>query len=208
MKQYLIKHIFSIFLLLAFSACSKDKKPSLPDDKEEDTEIEVPNEPEVAKSIGFFLDNWVPKSFRNPPSKSVSKPIESASVSVSIDMSKVITKVSPSLFGNNTNPYMTQIITEPVLMDHIKNLNPHVLRFPGGNISSVYFWNQLPDKRPNDVPDRLFDSNGNPEDAYYWVGKNEASWTLSLDNFYRVLAQTSSTGMITINYGYARYGTS
>lgn len=78
MKQYLIKHIFSIFLLLAFSACSKDKKPSLPDDKEEETEIEVPNEPELAKSIGFFLDNWVPKSFRNPPSKSVSKPIESA----------------------------------------------------------------------------------------------------------------------------------
>ena len=57
-------------------------------------------------------------------------------------------------------------------------------------------------------PANLLNSVGDPAAAGYWHGGNTASWTFSLDNYYQLLAQTNSTGIITINYGYARYGTS
>ena len=37
---------------------------------------------------------------------------------------------------------------------------------------------------------------------------NNDSWTCSVDKYYQMLQQTGNEGMITINYGYARYGTS
>lgn len=43
-------------------------------------------------------------------------------------------------------------------------------------------------------------------DPGYWYGKNTANWTLSVDNYYNMLQQTGNKGLITINYGYARYG--
>jgi len=162
-------------------------------------------DPSVSKSAGFFLDDWAPKTFTAPLYIDVAQPTGDATATVTIDYSKVITKVSKYLFGNNTNPYMSQIVTEPVLLNNIKTLSPNILRFPGGNISSVYFWNGVV---PADAPANLYDSNGNSVAASYWLGNNTASWTLSLDNYYSALQQTNSTGIITINYSYARYGTS
>jgi len=162
-------------------------------------------DPSIAKSEGFFMDDWAPKTFAVPLYVDVSQPTGNAAVTVTVDYSKVITKVSKYLFGNNTNPYMSQIITEPVLLNNIKTLSPNILRFPGGNISSVYFWNGI---TPTDAPANLYDSNGNSVAASYWLGSNTAGWTLSLDNYYSALQQTNSTGIITINYSYARYGTS
>ena len=37
--------------------------------------------------------------------------------------------------------------------------------------------------------------------------KMHASWTCSVDKYYQMLQQTGNEGIITINYGYARYGT-
>jgi hypothetical protein len=39
------------------------------------------------------------------------------------------------------------------------------------------------------------------------VGKNTANWTISIDKYYSMLQQTGNQGMITVNYGYARYST-
>jgi hypothetical protein len=103
---------------------------------------------------------------------------------------------------------MTQMVTEPVLIDHIKNLSPNIIRMPGGNISSVYFWNAPSNTPPADAPDSLYDSDGKKILAGYWYGKNTGGWTLSLDNYYAMLQQTNSTGIITVNYSYARYGRS
>lgn len=162
-------------------------------------------DPQIAKSVGFFLDDWIAKTFKAPAYNDVAQSTVDATVTVNIDYSNVITKVPKYLFGNNTNPYMTQLVTEPVLMNNIKNLSPNILRFPGGSISDGYFWNG---KIPADAPDSLMDSNGNKSPVSYWVGTNTASWTLTLDNYYAALQQTNSTGIITINYAYARYGTS
>jgi hypothetical protein len=54
----------------------------------------------------------------------------------------------------------------------------------------------------------LVNADGTTSTAGYWYGGNNASWTFSLANYYNLLTQTNSTGIITINYGYARYGTS
>jgi len=77
----------------------------------------------------------------------------------------------------------------------------------GLNVYTYYFFNQV-SASPSDAPDSLLDAGGKSGSAEYWYGGNTASWTFSLDNYYKLLAQTNSTGIITINYGYARYGTS
>jgi hypothetical protein len=192
--------------LFALSACSKSKSNNpTPVNGDTTVTIKPQTDPTIAATMGFFLDDWAPKTLTTPSYADTTKPSATASVTVNVDYSNVITKVPKYLFGNNTNPYMGQIVTEPVLINNIKTLSPNVLRFPGGNIASVYFWNG---QIPADAPANLYDSNGNSVAAGYWLGNNTASWTLSLDNYYAALQQTNSTGIITVNYSYARYGTS
>jgi len=200
-------YVIGLFVL---TACSKGagNKPVIPvTTGEGDTtgKIIPQKDPTIVSTVGFFLDDWAPKTFTAPAYADTTKPSAATTVTINVDYSNVVTKVSKYLFGNNTNPYMGQMVTEPVLINSIKNLSPNVLRFPGGNISSVYFWNGV---IPADAPANLYDSNGNSVAAGYWLGNNTASWTLSLDNYYAALQQTNSTGIITINYAYARYGTS
>jgi hypothetical protein len=126
---------------------------------------------------------------------------------ITIDRSDTLAKVTKYLYGNNANPYMTQVVTEPTLISHIKKLSPNIIRYPGGNLSSIFFWSSPKGQPPADAPAKIAGSDGTLNDAGYWFGKNTEDWTLSVDNYYQMLTQTSSTGIITINYGYARYGT-
>src|SRR5215469_4667924 len=166
-----------------------------------------PVDPPVAKTIGFFLDGWTSKTFTVPAYVDTTIPVVSPPTTVTIDASTVITKIPTTVFGQNANSWMTQIVTETSLMNHLDNLQPGIIRFPGGSISDTYFWNQT-SAAPSDAPDTLLDSNGNKVATMYWSGKNTQSWTISLDNYYQLLQQSHSTGIITVNYGYARYGTS
>ncbi len=102
---------------------------------------------------------------------------------------------------------MGQMVTQPALMQYLKDLSPHIIRAPAGSVSDVYFWNGTDaNPAPSDAPANLLDASGNSSAANYWYGGNTASWTFSLSNYYALLAQTNSTGIITVNYGYARYG--
>jgi hypothetical protein len=168
--------------------------------------ITPPNNPDIAATQGFFLDGWQAKTFSAPSSKTVAKPTAGAVVAT-VDLSQVITKVSKNLFGNNTNPFMGQYVDQPVLMQQLTDLSPNILRFPGGSLSDIYFWNGS-NKAPDDAPAQLLNNTGASSAAGYWFGNNTADWTFTLDNYYKVLQQTNSTGLITVNYGYARYGTS
>jgi alpha-L-arabinofuranosidase len=94
------------------------------------------------------------------------------------------------------------------LLQYITDLKPKIIRFPGGSISDVFFWNAQKDAKPAEAPATLVDANGVSSSAGYWYGKNNESWTCSMDKYYQMLQQTGSEGLITINYGYARYGTS
>jgi hypothetical protein len=153
------------------------------------------------------MDDWQPRNFTVPTTFTNSSVPASAGVTVTVDRSNVITKVPRSFASNNSNLWMGQIVTETSLMTNLTNLHPHIIRFPGGSISDVFFWNAQPNTPPADAPAQLLKDNGTAVAAGYWYGKNTASWTFSVDNYYSMLQQTGNKGMITINYGYARYGT-
>jgi hypothetical protein len=121
-------------------------------------------------------------------------------------MSNVITKVSKNVFGNNANVWMSQIVTQPTLMNYIKDLSPNIIRGMGGSLSDVFFWNQS-SAPPADAPLNIYE-NGVESNYGYWYGGNTQSWTLSVDNYYQLVQQAGSDGILTVNYGYARYGTS
>jgi hypothetical protein len=170
-------------------------------------EIKPQVDPPLAKTIGFFLDDWAPKSFTTPAFNEGTVPT-TAATTVTVDYSNVLTKVPRSISGANANLWMTQIVTESALMNHLTQLKPNHIRFPGGSISDVFFWNAPKGVPPADAPAQLTKADGSKESNPYWFGKNAENWTLSVDNYYQLLQQTGNQGIITINYGYARYGTS
>jgi hypothetical protein len=155
---------------------------------------------------GFFLNDHAVRNAVVPTFTEVEKPQTASTVTVTIDADEIITPVPKYVYGNNANVYMTQM-TDQTLLNHIKELSPNVLRFPGGNLSSVYFWNAEKNIPPIDAPAKLLDSNGTPQDPGYWYGKNDEGWTMSVDSYYAMLQATNSMGIITVNYGYARYST-
>lgn len=164
-------------------------------------------DPPLANTIGFFMDDWQPRTFTVPATFTNTTVPAAAGVTVTIDRSNVLTKVPRSYASANANLWMGQMVSETSLMTNITNLHPHLIRFPGGSISDVFFWNAQPNTPPADAPAQLLQDNGTAVTAGYWYGKNTANWTFSVDNYYSMLQQTGNKGMITINYGYARYGT-
>jgi hypothetical protein len=169
--------------------------------------IVTPQDPPVAATVGFFLNDWAEKTFTTPAFTDTVPASVTPMTTVTVDRTSIITKIPNTVYGNNANPYMTQMVSEPVLIKQIRDLNPGIIRFPGGNLSSIYFWDS-DGGMPADVPDTLLNADGGKVAGGYWYGKNNAAWTISLDNYYNMLQQTGSEGMITVNYGYARYGTS
>ncbi len=199
-----------ILLMTTSSSCKKEKgapnPPNPPNPPVDTTTVNPQVDPPLASTIGFFMDDWEPRNFTIPASSTPTS-VSAAGYTVTVDRSDVITKIPRSFAGNNSNIWMTQLVTEPSLMDHLTTLHPHIIRFPGGSISDVFFWNAQPNVPPADAPSQLVNAAGASAAAGYWFGKNTASWTLSVDNYYAMLQQTNNRGMITINYGYARYGT-
>ena len=195
--------IFSSIIILF--GCTNKAAPSLP--PTDTTTINPQVDPALAPTIGFFIDDWEPKNFIAPSSYTDAPLPTGAMFSVTVDRSNVITKIPRSIAGNNANIWMSQMVTEPLLMDHLTTLHPHIIRFPGGSLSDVYFWNAPVNNPPADAPATLVLANGSSVAAGYWFGTNTQNWTCSVDNYYNMLQQTSNKGMITVNYGYARYGT-
>ena len=207
----------SVFvLLLAFltsEACKKDKKT--------DTTVVVdtgnggatgpitsPTDPAVAVSQGFFLDSWEGKTFTKPSVQNAAKPGTTSRITVTADFAQVVSKVSKNLFGNNMNPFTGQF-TDAGLVKNISNLSPNIIRAPGGSLSDVYFYDLPPGGKPVDVPAQLLKADGSADpNTGYWSGRVTDNWSISLDNYYSLLQKTNSTGIITVNYGYARYGLS
>lgn len=193
-------------LLCTQGACKKNSGGT-PTPTGDTTTVNPQVDPALANTIGFFMDDWQPRTFTVPTTFSNTTVPSAAGVTVTIDRSNVITKVPRSFASANANLWMGQMVTEASLMSHVTNLHPHLIRFPGGSISDVFFWNAQPGTPPADAPAQLIQDNGTAVTAGYWYGKNTAGWTFSVDNYYSMLQQTGNKGMITINYGYARYGT-
>jgi hypothetical protein len=205
---------FLVVVWLSFGGCKK--KSTNPDGNNggsmnptpSSDSIYNPTDPQVAATIGFFGSGWKAKTFTVPATDQGSVPSGAATDALTIDVNKVLVKVPSYVYGNNSNLWSGQIITQPALIQYLTDLSPNIIRGPGGSISDIYFWNGTDgNPGPADAPANLFDAAGTSSAAGYWYGGNHASWTFSLDNYYNLLTQTNSTGIITINYGYARYGT-
>ncbi len=202
--------VFAVILVLlthTFSSCRKKNSGGSSPNPVDTTTVNPQVDPALANTIGFFMDDWQPKNFTVPSSTTPASVPSVTNFTVTVDRSNVITKIPRAIAGNNSNIWMTQMVTESSLLDHITAIHPHIIRFPGGSISDVFFWNAQPNTAPPDAPSQLVNADGSASAAGYWFGKNTASWTCSVDNYYNMLQQTNNQGMVTVNYGYARYGT-
>jgi aspartate 1-decarboxylase len=153
---------------------------------------------------GFFLADWQPRTTASPEYNDVTAVTDPVTVAITIDFSDTITKIPDYVFGDNANLWTGCMSDNATLMKNISNRGMSVLRGPGGSISDVFFWNRS--SRPSDVPDALITDLGN--NNWPWYGQRAENWTMHVDSFYSILSKTDATGMITVNYGYARYGTS
>ncbi|HRH50405.1 MAG TPA: alpha-L-arabinofuranosidase [Panacibacter sp.] len=169
--------------------------------------INPPVEPTIANTIGFFLDEWTPRSFTAPTYNEETVTSSAAQSTVTVDASAIITKIPLSIFGQNAVWWMGPVSTTPAAITHITNLHPQIIRFPGGSSSDAYFWNGAQGVNPAGAPAMITDKDGNKKEPGYNYGKTTYNWQCNLDDYYSMLQQTGNKGIITVNYGYARYGT-
>lgn len=207
-----IKSTTAVCLLLAAMSCKKNENngfvtpvnnyPSKTDS------VYSPVDPSIAPTIGFFMNGWVARTFTPPDTVSGVVPITAATDSLLINANQVVTKVSPYVYGHNSIIWVGQMVDQPVLMQYIKDLAPNIIRAPAGSLSDQYFFNGTDAmKKPADAPDSILGTDGKPKKMDTRYGNN-GNGDMLLSNYYKMLTQANSTGIITINYGYARYGTS
>lgn len=156
---------------------------------------------------GFFLNSWAPRETTAPQYTDAQQATDPVTLAITIDYHDTITKIPQYLFGDNANLWTGCMADNKGLMKNIANRNMGLMRGPGGSISDVFFWNRNVDQRPADVPTTL---QGSSETNWPWYGDRPypwETWTMDVDSFYSILAKVGATGMITVNYGYARYGT-
>ena len=195
----------SVIMIHCSKKATNEAPVEIPEPKDTVT-IKNPVDPEVAGTIGFFLDEWLPKTLVLPGFVDTTKPASSANINIKIDAGKILTKIPTSIYGHNANIYMSSMVGETALLNHLTQLKPNIIRFPGGSLSDYYFWNAPSGVKPADAPDSVLNAEGQLIVATYWFGKRSENWTASLDNYYSMLQQTGNKGMITVNYAYARYG--
>lgn len=213
-----LKHLFLFSSIITFSSCSK-AAIGLADPIKSDTLVEVKpvNDPKVALTQGFYLDNWQPKNFIAPSFIEEIAPTVTTNT-VTVDASAIITKIPSPVFGHNANTWMGTFVDNPSLITDVKNLTPNIIRWPAGSGSNVYFWNAAPFQNGNrqtpspdylktwGIPDQFMDKSGVKIDTKFFFGKTNDNWRASLENYYDLLKLTNSKGSICINYGFARYG--
>ena len=147
----------AISLWIALNSCKKSKPDSTPPGSggADTTTITPPVDPPLANTIGFFLDDWTARTFTPPAYQEVAVS-GAATNTVTVDASAIITKIPESVFGQNAVFWLGPADTEPLFMNPLKNLQPHILRFPGGSASDAYFWNAQQGVNPPDAPPSAF----------------------------------------------------
>ncbi len=154
-----------------------------------------------AQTPNCFLDDFVPKNATIPISTAASKTASSPTATVTLS-ADTLGKISKYVFGNAIASWMGNTTGEAAFVENTQLLNPSLIRYPGGSWSNIFFWDGI----PTDLPDSIYDSSGNSVEMYPISGKND--WPTTTDNYYILRQQTGSQGLITVNYGYARYGLS
>ncbi len=195
--------VFAALLLMVF-ACKKSEEP------EPEPEVPVIDTPNAVPHLAF--GGWSPRNAVIPAtSGEEARSTEAVTARITIDFAKQITKVSPYVYGNNANCYTGWMQNNSSLMRNITNLKMGVMRIPGGSLSDVFFWDRkavYTNYTQTGMEPALTDI---PSTISPWVGRRSESfeeWSMGVDQYYQMMQQAGLTGMVTVNYGYARYGTS
>lgn len=153
-----------------------------------------------AQNTNCFLEDFAPKTASIPISVLADKTTDPATVTVTLS-TDTIGKISKYVFGNAIAAWMGNNTGNSTFIQNVQALNPSLIRFPGGSWSDIFFWNG----KPTDIPDSIYNGTTSKKEKFYPIsGKND--WPTTVDNYYKLRQQTGSQGLITINYGYARYG--
>lgn len=201
---------YAIAMLCAlpfFPGCAKKSNTKTSPPADTAVTVVPVTDPPTAGTIGFFMNDWQARTFTAPPYKDTTV-VTAARDTVTVDASSIITRIPRSIFGQNAAWWMTPMVTEPQFLSQTTDLTPHIIRFPGGSSSDGYFWNEPQGVTPPDAPDSLIDMNGSYLNPNYTYGMTNLNYEATLDDYYSMLQQTGNQGIITVNYGYARYGTS
>ena len=155
---------------------------------------------------GFFLENWEEK--KNPKIKLSESYLEiddSTTVYGEIDFSKILTKISKYVYGNNLGHWTNRkFLDNDKFIFNFKDAGFSVVRFPGGNASNDYFWDaenisQCPKGTPSIIYKSDFKKSTSPK-----LG-NQGTFRTRPKDYYDFLLRTKSTGSICVNYSYALY---
>jgi hypothetical protein len=156
-----------------------------------------------------FLYNYKPATAVIPASVNAEEPTGQISVIISLT-DDTIGKISRHVFGNAIAAWYGSH-TDPELVENTSLFAPTLIRFPGGSWSNGYFFNGV----PTDVPDSIYDGTTYSSDTQtankvdFTGHDGTEGWVTSTDQYYTLRQNTGvNEGLITINYGYARYGTS
>lgn len=156
-----------------------------------------------------FLYDYEPDTAVIPQSVNAEKPAERPSVIVTLT-GDTIGRVSNYVFGNAIAAW-AGAHDNPELVEGVGLLAPTLIRFPGGSWSNGYFWNGL----PSDLPDSIYDgttynsSTGSATRVKFWGQTGVGGWQTTPTQYYTLRTNSNvDQGLITVNYGYARYGTS
>jgi hypothetical protein len=165
--------------------------------------VMVPGSTLRAQSSNCFLEDFAPKFVRVPPYADVAKVTAGTSIIVTCDAADTIAPVSKYIFGNAVAVWVGTNQNNPTLVGYMKKLAPSFIRFPGGSWSDIYFWNGVPADVPVTIPDGT--NNGAPINLSPQSG---AWYPLTPAQYYQMRDAVSAQGLITVNFGYSRYGLS
>ena len=199
--------VFLVSLSSIFSviSCKKntDTTPVVPPVVVIETPNEVPDLP---------FGSWISKSIALPASYDDVPQFSGLKVAdVNVNFAKRMTKVSKYVFGNNANCFTGWMQNDANLMHNMDQLKMGVMRIPGGSLSDVYFWDRKGVYENYTIKSYDPPLTDIPSTISPWVGRRVQTyedWSMGIDQYYQMMQTTSVTGMVTVNYGYARYGTS
>ncbi len=148
-----------------------------------------------------FLKDFELKEAVIPSYENYERPTSIPTVTVTIDFTDTISRVTKYIFGNAVAVWVYPDVNNPVMVSYLQKLSPTLIRFPGGTWSDIYFWNGNPGDIPVYIPDGQ--NNGSPVQLYPKFGPNQQP---TFNSYLNLREQVNAQGLVTINYGYARYG--
>jgi len=153
-------------------------------------------------SLNCFLRDFEPRIATIPPYRMGDPTSDQATVTIAVNDADTLGRVSKYILGNALAVWLGYDVNNPTVVGYMQKMAPALIRFPGGSWSDIYFWNGNPGDLPAQIPDGT--QNGKMISLNPQFGPGHLP---NVDGYYQFRDQIGAAqGLITINYGYARYG--